>query len=193
MKNLEVRKKIIGAAVRVFTQRGFFETRVEDIARCAGIAKGTVYLYFKDKPSLYAGIIDEYFNGAVTMLKQTVSENISPTRKLEKIAKDWVRFMLRFKGGIGLEMIDNMNLTSRIMKAIHRQAIARVDEIVALISRIISEGVEKGEFRKTDPRIGAYFFLNAVRAAFSLHFFIPAVAGKEQEIIRITLDGLKRR
>jgi TetR/AcrR family fatty acid metabolism transcriptional regulator len=193
MKNNNMKEKIIIAAVKVFTRRGFFETRVEDIARCAGIAKGTVYLYFKDKPSLYAGIVDEHFRGAVAMLKQTVGEKMSPTMKLEKIAEDWIGFMLKFRGGFGLEMIDNMNLTSRIMKAIHRQAMARVNEITALVSRIISEGIERGEFVRTDPRIGAYFFLNAVKAAFSIQLFVPGAKDGEKEIIRIMLEGLKKR
>ncbi len=193
MKNLDVRKKIVGAAVKVFTRRGFFETRVEDIARCAGIAKGTVYLYFKDKPSLYAGVVDEQFSDAVTMLKQAVGEKMSPTKKLEKIAENWVGFMLRFSGGFGMEMIGNMNLTSRIMKAVHRHAMARVDEIVNLVAHIISDGIDKGEFKKTDPRIGAYFFLNAVRAAFSIQLFVPGTKGGEKEVIRMMLEGLKKR
>jgi TetR/AcrR family fatty acid metabolism transcriptional regulator len=193
MKRVDQKKKIIRAAVKIFAQKNFFETRVEDIARCAGIAKGTVYLYFKDKPSLYAGIIDEQFSDAVTMLKQAVGEKMSPTKKLEKIAEDWVGFMIRFSGGFGMEMLSNMNLTSRIMKAVHRHAMIRVDEIVTLVAHIISEGIEKGEFRKTDPRIGAYFFLNAVRAAFSIQSFVPGAKGGEKEVVRMMLEGLKKR
>jgi len=192
MKKSDVRKKIIKAAVKIFTQRGFFETRIEDISKCAGVAKGTVYLYFKDKPSLYAGIIAEHFDDAVALLERTIKSNVSPTEKLTRLAEDWIGYMLRFKNSFGIQMLDNANLTSHMMKVIHRQAFARVAEIIDLVGQIIRDGIEQGEFCKMDPCIGAFHFLNSIRSAFTAHLFIPQAKNVDKEIIRLMLVGLKK-
>lgn len=57
-KQIEERKSaIIHAALEAFTKKGFAATRMEDIAKAAGIAKGTLYLYFKDKESLFEEVL----------------------------------------------------------------------------------------------------------------------------------------
>lgn len=54
------REDILGAAVRVFARKGFAASRVEDVAAEAGIAKGSVYLYFDSRDALLAGVFDSY-------------------------------------------------------------------------------------------------------------------------------------
>jgi TetR/AcrR family fatty acid metabolism transcriptional regulator len=56
----ERREQILRAAVRVFARKGFAASRVEDVAAEAGIAKGSVYLYFDSRDALLAGIFESY-------------------------------------------------------------------------------------------------------------------------------------
>lgn len=56
---LSRRRAIVEAAITEFLQKGFAATRMEDIARCAGVAKGTIYLNFKDKEALFAAIVEQ--------------------------------------------------------------------------------------------------------------------------------------
>lgn len=51
------RDAILDAALKVFTAHGFADARIEDVAKLAAIAKGTVYLYFADKEALFEGVI----------------------------------------------------------------------------------------------------------------------------------------
>ena len=55
------REELLDAARRVFAEKGFHEAKVGDIARAASIAKGTVYLYFPDKRSIFSELIDHLF------------------------------------------------------------------------------------------------------------------------------------
>lgn len=57
-KNDIRREAILDAALKLFSDTGFAATRVEDIARKAGVAKGTIYLYFKDKQDLFNGLVE---------------------------------------------------------------------------------------------------------------------------------------
>lgn len=52
------REALLDAALECFSERGFDATRVEDIARMAGVAKGSVYTHFKDKEALFQGLIE---------------------------------------------------------------------------------------------------------------------------------------
>ncbi|MBD3385092.1 TetR family transcriptional regulator [candidate division KSB1 bacterium] len=58
MKNSK-REKILKAAIKIFARDGFFNAKVEDIARQAGVATGTTYLYFKNKDDLLISIFEE--------------------------------------------------------------------------------------------------------------------------------------
>lgn len=55
----ERRREILTAALDLFSEQGYAKTRLEDVARRAGVAKGTIYLYFNDKESLFEGIVGE--------------------------------------------------------------------------------------------------------------------------------------
>lgn len=53
------KQSILEAALEEFTRQGFADARIEDVARRAGVGKGTVYLYFKDKQALFEGLVQE--------------------------------------------------------------------------------------------------------------------------------------
>jgi TetR/AcrR family fatty acid metabolism transcriptional regulator len=188
----DVRQRIIGAAVKLFAQKGFFETTVDDIARSAKIAKGTVYIYFKDKPSLYAGIIDEHFTGAVQFLKEIEAKRISNTDKLHVLAEDWLNYMLKFKHQFPMFTMENVDMTRKIMRGIHVTAFGRVGEIVDHIARIIESGIAVGEFRKVDPKIGAMYFLNSIRTVFQACTMLPKCREPKKQIVEMLFSGLKK-
>jgi len=192
VKITDVRHNIMEAAIRLFAEKGFFTTRVEDIARRARVAKGTVYLYFKDKPSLYVGIIDHNFQDAITMLKQIRDQDRPAEEKLAIVARDWLKYMGRFRLQLDMTVFNNLNLTKTIMRKFHQQAVLRIQEIHALLADIIRQGVDRGEFRAIDPVIAAHCFLNMIQSLFTVHMFLPGIKGAERGIYEIFMKGLKK-
>ena len=61
----DIARKLKAAAAELFTQQGFTATRVADIVANAGVAQGTFYLHFENKPSLFVALIDEFFAGLI--------------------------------------------------------------------------------------------------------------------------------
>src|ERR1700693_4064182 len=61
MGKLERRQKILGHARDVFARRGYHDATIDDIVAAAGIARGTFYLYFKDKRAVFEEIVDRAF------------------------------------------------------------------------------------------------------------------------------------
>src|ERR687889_2749328 len=81
------REAILRAATRVFASNGYFNSKVADIASAAGVADGTVYLYFKSKEEILHSIFDRSVADAISEVREQL-ETISDSReKLRRIAR----------------------------------------------------------------------------------------------------------
>src|SRR5262245_18507508 len=69
---------ILRAAIKVFAASGFFNSKVADIAREAGVADGTVYLYFKNKDDILASIFNHYMDNALAAGRTRLAEIQDP-------------------------------------------------------------------------------------------------------------------
>ena len=74
----DIARKLKAAAARLFTQHGYTATRVADIVANAGVAQGTFYLHFENKPSLFVALIDEFFAG---LIEETIARH--PAKRLQ--------------------------------------------------------------------------------------------------------------
>ena len=81
------RDLILRAAVRVFAERGFFGAQVADVARVAGVAAGTVYLYFHGKDDLLVSIFERVMTDAIAEARVVVSTTVNPVDRLRQIAR----------------------------------------------------------------------------------------------------------
>src|SRR5688572_2661377 len=84
---LDKRAAILDAATTVFAQRGFFAAQVADIARGAGIAAGTVYLYFRSKDEILTSIFDRTMKDAIAEARAAVAGVKDPRERLRRIAR----------------------------------------------------------------------------------------------------------
>src|SRR3954467_2044826 len=76
---------ILRAAIKVFARSGFFNAKVADVAREAGVADGTVYLYFKNKDDILVSIFNHVMEEALALGRQRLAEVGDPVEKLKRI------------------------------------------------------------------------------------------------------------
>ena len=81
------RAAILGAATRVFARRGFFNAQVADVAREAGVAAGTVYLYFRSKDDLLTSIFEESMIRALEQTERALDGVTDPIERLHRLAR----------------------------------------------------------------------------------------------------------
>src|SRR3954470_20709209 len=81
------RDAILRAAIDVFAERGFFNAQVADVARAAGIAAGTVYLYFRSKDDLLVSIFEQTVRDAIDQGRAIVAPLADPVEQLRAIAR----------------------------------------------------------------------------------------------------------
>src|SRR6187455_1480863 len=81
------RDLILKAATKVFAQNGYFQSQVADVARVAGVAAGTVYLYFKSKDDLLVSIFERSMNKVLGEARAAVEGLADPAERLQTIAR----------------------------------------------------------------------------------------------------------
>ena len=79
-------QRILDAAVAVFAEKGFFVSRVSDIADRADVADGTVYLYFKNKDEILAAAINTAFDGFMRTARTELERLPTPSDRLRRLA-----------------------------------------------------------------------------------------------------------
>src|SRR5918998_281684 len=81
------REAILRAATKVFAENGYFNSKVADIARVAGVADGTVYLYFKGKEEILHSIFERNTSEAIAEGREELAKIRDPREKLRRIAR----------------------------------------------------------------------------------------------------------
>jgi TetR/AcrR family fatty acid metabolism transcriptional regulator len=192
-KNKDIRERVIKSAVKMFAEKGFFRTTVEDIARSARIAKGTLYLYFKDKETLYLATVEKHFERGLMALADIETAQRSSEEKLMDIASQFIDYMNGLKDTYPMFTFENLHITGRIMKKIRPVVMPKLIQMTEIISRIIKEGAKNGEFVDVEPKIAAFYFLSTIRTAFFGRAFMPEGFSDDDTVIKLFFKGLKKK
>lgn len=138
------RGAILRAAIRVFANNGYFNSKVADIAREAGVADGTVYLYFKSKEEILHSIFDRGMEEAITEVRKQLATITDPREKLRHIA---LLHLERLGSDRDLAVVFQVELrgSTKFMEEFSATGFA---EYLGVIRSTIEEGQAAGVFRK---------------------------------------------
>jgi len=138
------REAILRAATRVFARNGYFNSKVADIARAAGVADGTVYLYFKSKEEILHSIFDRSVDEAVADGRKQLEKLDDPREKLRRIA---LLHLERLGADRDLAVVFQVELRGST-KFMEEFSAAGFAEYLGLIRTTFEEGQAAGVFRK---------------------------------------------
>lgn len=137
------REAILRAAITVFAHNGYFNAKVADIAREAGVADGTVYLYFKSKEEILHSIFDRSVDEAVAEAKKQLATISDPRAKLRQIAR---LHLERLGADRDLAVVFQVELRGST-KFMEEFSAAGFAEYLTLIRTTFEEGQRAGLFR----------------------------------------------
>src|SRR5919112_748049 len=137
------REAIMRAATKVFARSGYFNSKVADIAREAGVADGTVYLYFKSKEEILRSIFERNTSEAVRAGREELARISDPREKLRRIARHHLE---RLGADRDLAVVFQVELrgTTKFMEEFSAAGLA---EYLGLIREVFEEGQAAGVFR----------------------------------------------
>src|SRR6516164_6467525 len=158
-RNADKYQRILDAAVAVFAEKGFFVSRISDIADRANVADGTVYLYFKNKDEILATAINTAFDGFMKTARIELEKLPTPSARLRKLA---FLHLQALESNRNLAVVFQMELrqsTRFLSKFSHEHLI----EYFNLVREAIRDGKACGEFRSDLPeKIAANCFFGAL-------------------------------
>src|ERR1043165_3258242 len=138
------REAIMRAATKVFARNGYFNSKVADIARAAGVADGTVYLYFKSKEEILHSIFDKSVESAIKEGRKQLKTIADPRERLRRIAH---LHLERLGADLDLAFVFQVELRSST-KFMEEFSAAVFAEYLNMIRTTFEEGQRAGVFRQ---------------------------------------------
>jgi AcrR family transcriptional regulator len=177
---------ILEAASRIFAQRPFHEVLIDDIATDGGIGKGTIYRYFQTKDDLYFATSLYALDCLADVLEKARSPEDPAMRRLERIAREILGFFWERRHLVTL--LARYERTEREAEILKRR-----ESILKLVQEAILSGIERGELRGIDARIGAELFLGMTRSANLFRRKEDTLEELVGHIVGVLSNGLVRR
>jgi AcrR family transcriptional regulator len=147
-------KQILEAALEVFGERGLAVSRLDDIAKRAGLSKGTIYLYFPNKEELFREVVrSTVVSNIETSEQEILAMPGSPTEVLTSALSAYWTFIRSAKFAPLFRLIHAEIQNFPDLARFYAEEV--VSRRLRLIASIIERGVESGEFRRVDPLVAA--------------------------------------
>jgi AcrR family transcriptional regulator len=146
------RRKILDAAREVFFRDGFMAANLDEVAQKAGVAKGTLYRYFDSKAELYVAVLAH--NGEIfkQRMRETVSGGAAAADRIRHVSKFYFDHWIRNRDYFQIFWaIENQAVIGELPPGVLEEVSTLWEECVEIVSGIVSQGVESGEFSDCDP------------------------------------------
>lgn len=138
------RERILLAAVKVFAKNGFYATRVSEVAKAAGVADGTIYLYFRSKDEILLSLFEDRVEKLLSHMKNELAKLPGASAKFRRVIE------------LQLGLLEGERDLAEVITVILRQSTKLLKEFAApkftsyldAIAKVVSEGQADGEFRK---------------------------------------------
>lgn len=153
------REAILKAATKVFARNGFFQSQVADVARAAGVAAGTVYLYFRNKDDLLVSLFERTMRDAIAEGQAALAGITDPRDRLARIARMHLERLGRDRD---LAVVFQVELRQST-KFMQRFSSTYLRDYLGQIRDTLAHGQASGHFRADiNPTIAAKIFFGAL-------------------------------
>ena len=190
-RNADKYQRILEAAAAVFAEKGFFTSRVADIADRADVADGTVYLYFKNKEEILMTVINTAFAGFMSLAQTELKKLPDPAERLRRLAALHLDAMGSNRNLAVVFQMEMRQSTRFLSEFSHHHMI----EYLQLVREAIREGQASGIFRRemSDKYAANCFFgaLDEMVTSWVLsghEFSLPLAA---DAVVDIFLNGMR--
>jgi AcrR family transcriptional regulator len=154
------RLRIIAAAAELFAAQPFHKVLLSDVAEAAGVGKGTLYIYFKNKEDLYLSVLYSGFDQLVAELQRRLDQDrLDPPEYLEAAVGEIVRFA--YRNPYMFELMRTVRWCDVLGDARWK---SKRSELKALMESIIRRGIASGAFCDPHPELTARFIPGMVRS-----------------------------
>ena len=183
------RRQILDGARKVFMDLGFDGASMGEIARAAGVSKGTLYVYFADKCGLFEAIVEEE-----TVQQGEVVFNLEPGREvpttLREFGEAYIALLCRPGGGSAIRTV--MSIAERMPEVGRRYYERVLEQNIKRLAAYLDARVKQGELRIEDCELAASQFMLTCQASLFLPFIFQAAPPPSPARIKMVIDSAVR-
>lgn len=187
------RRQILEAARRSFIDKGYYETRMEDIASAAGLSKGGLYCHFDSKQTIFEALVEQEFAESSEQLKRIAAQAGSYQERFAALGKHFLDFFQERPDYPRFFMVmGEMAGRDPALRAL----LARLQgDYTRVLARMVQSAVDEGVFKPVDPEATALLLKGMVDAiegymALGLELDTQRLMSTGMQIV---LQGLLRR
>lgn len=162
-QGLERKQQLLDAAAHLFAERGYADTRIVDICREAGVAKGLFYWYFDTKEAVFRDLAHDLRHRLRRAQAEAIDPAADPLVRIRQGAEASVRFMAAHARSFALVTVENVD--RQFVEDIRAGTEVHADDI----ERLVRQAIDAGLVRDEDPRLLAYAVLTTVGWFAHLH------------------------
>ena len=183
------RRQILDGARKVFLDLGFDGASMGEIARSAGVSKGTLYVYFADKNRLFEAIVEEEMSD-----QQKVAFNFDPERDVETTLREfgqaYIRLLCRPGGGSAIRTV--MAIAERMPEVGRRFYNNVIALTIARLAAYLEAHVGSGDLEIEDCQLAATQFMQMCQASLFMPFLFQAAPAPSAERIAQVVGSATR-
>jgi len=187
------RDAILRAAIDTFAERGYFNAQVADVARAAGVAAGTVYLYFKSKDDLLISIFERSMRDGLSRGRESVADLDDPPERLRRLARG---HLARLGNDRNLAVVFQVELRQST-KFMERFSSTLLRDYLGLIREAIADGQRRGLFRTDIKPTSAAKMLFGALDEMATNWILSkrrySLEAEADEVVDFFLNGARAR
>lgn len=184
-------KQIIDAAIIVIAQNGYHQAQVSKIAKQAGVADGTIYLYFKNKEDILISVFEEKMGVFIEDLQKIMNQSKTATEKLIKMIDNHFQVLAN---NYHLAMVTQLELRQS-NKELRLKINTILKEYLNLLDDILNEGITQGEFNvNMDVRLARQMVFGTIDETITswvMNDFKYDLVENASKVKQLLINGLK--
>jgi len=163
-RQINQKDRILQAGEKIFARKGFHLATLEEIARDADLAKGTIYLHFLNKADLFVSVIEKKLNILLKKIKEVVREEGPPVEKIRKVTEIHLRFLEQNKNFFKILHSLPGEHKREMEKELTERVIKKNASYLGIIQKLIEEGIKRKEIKPLNPRKLAVILVGMVHS-----------------------------
>ncbi len=154
------REAILASAFEIFNEKGFYNTKIEEIAQRAGVGKGTVYLYFSSKEDLLREMLKEVVRYYRSAIRKRMAAAVSPRERLHALFRAHLAILRRNRNMMYSSSRDFGFVDDKLEQWLRQQKLEFIEEL----QELVEAGMLSGQFRSLDAHLAALMLFSVLGA-----------------------------
>ena len=158
------RIQILEAAEKIFAKKGFYTTTMEEVAKEARLAKGTIYLYFESKEDLFFEVIERKLDILLGKIEEELQQSNSPSQKVKKVIGIHLKFLEENEDFFKIMQNLSESLKKRMEKKLKSRVIQKQSHYIEMLGKLIQKAIIEGEIKPLDSRKLAVILMGIIHS-----------------------------